>query len=96
MLLVCVSFREKAFSWKKCIELVFIWEFSSAVSPTSVGGSAAALFVLSQEKLSTAKTTTIVLYSAVQDALFFLVTLLVFFMIFGIGILKKMSKPACS
>ena len=24
------------FSWKKCIELIFIWEFSSAVSPTSV------------------------------------------------------------
>lgn len=79
---------EKAFSWKKCIELVFIWEFSSAVSPTSVGGSAAALFVLSQEKLSTAKTTTIVLYSAVQDALFFLSTLLVFFLIFGIGMIR--------
>ncbi len=79
---------EKAFSWKKCIELVFIWEFSSAVSPTSVGGSAAALFVLSQEKLSTAKTTTIVLYSAVQDALFFLTTLLGFFLIFGIGMIR--------
>ena len=79
---------EGAFSWKKCIELVFIWEFSSAVSPTSVGGSAAALFVLSQEKLSTAKTTTIVLYSAVQDALFFLTTLFGFFLIFGMDMMR--------
>ena len=66
---------DKAFSWKKCIELIFIWEFSSAVSPTSLGGSAVALFVLAQEKLSTAKTTTIVLYSAILDTLFFLTTL---------------------
>ena len=26
------------FSWKKCFELVMMWEFSSAVTPTSVGG----------------------------------------------------------
>ncbi|MCB0624860.1 MAG: flippase-like domain-containing protein, partial [Saprospiraceae bacterium] len=51
----------REFSWRKCIELIFIWEFSSAVSPTSVGGSAVAFFVLAQEKLSTAKTATIVL-----------------------------------
>ena len=74
---------DKAFSWRKCIELIFIWEFSSAVSPTSVGGSAVALFVLAQEKLSTAKTTTIVIYSAVLDALFFISTLFVLYMIFG-------------
>ncbi len=79
---------EKAFTWKKCIELIFIWEFSSAVSPTSVGGSAAALFVLSQERLSTAKTTTIVLYSAVQDAIFFLFTLFGFYLLFGMDMIR--------
>ncbi|NJN77591.1 MAG: hypothetical protein HC803_04080 [Saprospiraceae bacterium] len=42
---------EGEFTWRKCFELIFIWEFSSAVTPTSVGGSAVALFVLSQEKL---------------------------------------------
>lgn len=79
---------DKAFSWKKCIELIFIWEFSSAVSPTSVGGSAVALFVLAQEKLSTAKTTTIVLYSAILDTIFFLSTLPVLFLIFGPEIIR--------
>ena len=43
---------DKQFSWKKCIELIFIWEFSTSISPTSVGGSAVALFVLSQETVS--------------------------------------------
>ena len=79
---------DKAFSWKKCIELIFIWEFSSAVSPTSVGGSAVALFILAQEKLSTAKTTTIVLYSAILDTIFFLGTVPILLLLFGTEIIR--------
>jgi hypothetical protein len=79
---------EGEFSWKKCIELIFIWEFSSAVSPTSVGGSAVAFFVLAQEKLSTAKTATIVLYTVVLDSLFFITSLPVFFLLFGPNMIR--------
>ncbi|MEM9917909.1 MAG: lysylphosphatidylglycerol synthase transmembrane domain-containing protein [Bacteroidota bacterium] len=79
---------DRAFSWRKCVELIFIWEFSSAVSPTSVGGSAVALFVLAQEKLSTAKTTTLVVYTAVLDTIFFMSTLPVLFILFGPRIIR--------
>ncbi len=79
---------EKKFSWKKSIELIFIWEFSSAVSPTSVGGSAVAFFVLAQEKLPTAKTATIVLYTVVLDTLFYISTLLILFLIFGSSMIR--------
>ena len=74
---------EGAFSYTKCIQLIFIWEFSSAVSPSAVGGSAVALFVLSQEKLSTAKTSAIVLYTVVLDTLFFMSTLILLYLIVG-------------
>ncbi len=74
---------EKYFSFKKCIELIFIWEFSSAVSPTSVGGSAVALFVLSQEKLKAAKTTAIVIYTIVLDTIFFVGGLPILLLLFG-------------
>lgn len=77
-----------AFSWWKCIELIFIWEFSSAVSPTSVGGSAVAFFVLSQEKLATAKTATIVLYTIVLDGLFFIGTLPFLYLLFGTDMIR--------
>lgn len=75
------------FSWRKCIELIFIWEFSTAISPTSVGGSAVALFVLSQENLSTAKVATIVIYSIVLDSLFFLIFLPIFVFALGNGVI---------
>ena len=74
---------ERDFAYAKCLRLIFIWEFSSAVSPTSVGGSAVALFVLSQERLSAARTATLVLYTVVLDAAFFVLTLPVLFAVLG-------------
>jgi uncharacterized membrane protein YbhN (UPF0104 family) len=77
-----------AFSWRKSIELIFIWEFSSAVSPTSIGGSAVALFVLAQEKLAAAKTTTIVIYTAILDTIFFIGTVPLLLLYFGPNIIR--------
>lgn len=65
---------ENQFSFKKSIELIFIWEFASAVSPTSIGGTAVALFFLAQEKLKSAKAITIVIYSIVVDSAFFIIS----------------------
>ena len=77
----------KFFSWSKSIELSFIWEFASAVSPTSLGGSAVALFLLAQEKLSSAKTVTLVIYAVIMDSIFFIITIpLLFFTLGPLGI----------
>lgn len=80
---------EKRFSFLKCVQLIFIWEFSSAVTPTAVGGSAVAFFVLSKEKLPLAKTATIVLYTVVLDTLFFILTIPVLYMLIG----PEMIRP---
>ena len=60
---------QKHFSFRKCIELVLIFEFSLSITPTTIGGSAVSLFVLTQERLSAARTTTIVLYKVVLDTI---------------------------
>lgn len=78
-----------ALSWPKCIELIFIWEFASAVSPTSLGGSAVAFFILGNEKkLSLAKATTVVLYTIVLDGFFLLATLPILFVVIGPTIMR--------
>lgn len=74
---------DNAFSWPKAIELIIIWEFSSAVSPTSVGGAGVAFFLLAQEKLSGAKTISVVLYSMVIDTIFFVLYLPLLYFILG-------------
>ena len=83
---------ERDFSFRKCVELVFIWEFSSAVSPTSVGGSAVALFVLSQEKLSAGRTASLVLYTIVLDTAFFVLNLTLLYLVFGPGMVRPGAR----
>lgn len=79
---------QKAFSWWKSIELIAIWEFASAVSPSAVGGSTVAFFILAQEKLPVAKTTMIVLYTIMLDGFFFIVTIPVLYALFGSSIMR--------
>lgn len=74
---------DNEFSWPKSIELIVLWEFASAVSPTSIGGSGVALFMLAQEKLSSARTVSVVLYSMVIDTIFFVVSVPLFYLILG-------------
>ena len=78
----------KAFSWVKSMELIVIWEFASSVSPTHIGGSAVALFLLAQEKISGAKTVSVVLYSMVIDTIFFIVSLPLLYFILGPMIIR--------
>ncbi|MCH2044584.1 MAG: flippase-like domain-containing protein [Saprospiraceae bacterium] len=79
------------FSWRKCFELIMMWEFSSAVTPTNVGGAAVAMFAITQEKLPGGRTTMLILYTVVVDTFFFLSALLLFFGIFG----AIMIQPGC-
>ena len=74
---------DKAFSFWKCIELIVIWEFSSAISPTSVGGAGVAFLLLSQERLPGEKTVTAVLYTMVLDTLYLLIGIIVQVVILG-------------
>ena len=71
------------FTFKHSVELVTIWEFASAISPTSIGGSAVAVFFLSQEKISAAKAVSIVLYTVIIDTIFFLISIIGLYIIFG-------------
>jgi hypothetical protein len=71
------------FSWKKCLELIVIWEFSGALTPTSKGGPFVMLFVLTQEKVSAGKTAAAIFYTMICDSGFFVLTLPILLAIYG-------------
>jgi glycosyltransferase 2 family protein len=77
------------FSWRKAIELIFIWEFSAALTPTSKGGPFVMLFVLNKENLSSGKTAAVILYTVICDAIFFTLMFPIFVTFFG----PKMIQP---
>lgn len=70
------------------IELIFIWEFSTTISPTSLGGSAVAMIFLSQENLKTSKAVTIVLYTIVLDTLFFIISVPILLGTLGFNVIR--------
>lgn len=71
------------FSWKKCLELIVLWEFSGALTPTSKGGPFVMLFVLTQEKLPAGRTAAAVFYTLVCDSGFFVLLLPFLLLLYG-------------
>jgi hypothetical protein len=71
------------FSWRKCAELVVMWEFSGALTPTSKGGPFVMLFVLTREKLSAGRTAAAVFYTMVCDSGFFVLSLPLLLALYG-------------
>lgn len=79
---------QEFFTWWKSFKLIVIWEFASAVSPTTVGGSGVALYLLSKEQLSGAKTITAVLYTMVLDTIYYLTFVPLLFIIIGFEMIR--------
>lgn len=63
----------KNLSWTSSFYSIMLWEFSSAVSPSAVGGTALATIVLMKEGLSFGKSMAYVMTTAILDNMFFLV-----------------------
>jgi hypothetical protein len=60
-------------SWQSSIYIILLWEFASAVTPSVVGGTAVAVFILNREGLSFGKSMAYVMMTALLDNLFFIV-----------------------
>lgn len=59
-------------SWQSSIYIILLWEFASAVTPSVVGGTAVAIFILNREGLSFGKSMAYVMMTALLDNLFFI------------------------
>lgn len=70
-------------SWKQAFDVIMLWEFSSAVSPSVVGGTGPAIFFLYKEGINTGKSTAVVLTAIFLDEVFFIVLVPLLYLIFG-------------
>ena len=72
----------KELSWRRCFEVIFLWEFASSITPSVVGGAPIAIFLVNKEGINLGKATTIVLITSLLDELFFILMVpLVFFLV---------------
>ncbi|MEN8225543.1 MAG: lysylphosphatidylglycerol synthase transmembrane domain-containing protein [Bacteroidota bacterium] len=75
---------DKRISWRHSFDVIMLWEFASSITPSIVGGSAIALFIVNREGISMGRTTAIVMITAMLDELFYITMVPVVILVIGI------------
>lgn len=75
---------ENKLNWRKSFQVIMLWEFASAVTPSAIGGTAVALFIVAKEKLSAGRSTAIVLLTSYFDELFYISMVPLILLVIGI------------
>ncbi|MGE0561393.1 MAG: YbhN family protein [Flavobacteriales bacterium] len=70
-------------SWKNSFNVIMLWEFASAITPSVVGGSGVAMFILNKEGINLGKSTAVVMITAFLDELFYIVMVPIVILIIG-------------
>lgn len=60
-------------SWTSSIYVILLWEFASAVTPSAVGGTAVAIFILLKEGINLGKSIAYTMLTAILDNMFFVI-----------------------
>ncbi len=64
---------DRQLTWTRSIYVIILWEFASAVTPSVVGGTAVAMFILNKEGIKMGKAIAYVMVTAILDNLFFVI-----------------------
>ncbi|OFY59883.1 MAG: hypothetical protein A2V50_01870 [Bacteroidetes bacterium RBG_19FT_COMBO_42_10] len=82
---------ENDLTWRQAFRVIMLWEFTSAISPSTVGGTALAVVFVHKEEISVGRSTSIVLATSFLDELYFVIMLPVILLIIGGDILFTTS-----
>ena len=74
---------DKDLSWKQAFRVIMLWEFTSSISPSTIGGTAVAVVFLHKEGISVGKSTAVVLATSFLDELYFVISLPLLILIVG-------------
>lgn len=74
---MCWRFRtltDRTLSWRNALKVTMLCEFTSTITPTSVGGGALSMIFLNREGLNWGRATTITMTTLLLDELFFVIS----------------------
>ncbi len=60
-------------TWKKAFNIIMLWEFTSAITPSAIGGTGLAVYYVHKEALSVGKSTAVVMATSFLDELYFII-----------------------
>jgi uncharacterized protein (TIRG00374 family) len=82
---------ENNLKWIQAFRVIMLWEFTSAITPSTVGGTAVAVVFIHKEGISVGRSTSIVLATSFLDELYFVIMFPLILLIVGGDILFTTS-----
>lgn len=70
-------------SWRNSFDTIMLWEFASAITPSVVGGSGVAVYIVHKEGVELGRSTAVVMVTALLDELFYIIMVPVIIAIVG-------------
>ncbi|GAO30046.1 lysylphosphatidylglycerol synthase transmembrane domain-containing protein [Geofilum rubicundum] len=70
-------------SWRKTFNIVMLWEFTSAITPSSIGGTSVAIFFINKEGIRLGRSTAVVMVTSFLDELYFIITFPLILLLIG-------------
>lgn len=78
-------------TWRQAFRVIMLWEFTSAITPSTVGGTAVAVVFIHKEGINVGKSTAVVLATSFLDELYFVIMFPLILLIVGGEILFSTS-----
>lgn len=72
-------------SWRHSFDTIMLWEFASAITPSVVGGSGVAIYIVNKEGVGLGRSTAVVLSSAMLDELFYILMVPIIILLVGLS-----------
>lgn len=82
---------ENDLTWRQAFRVIMLWEFTSAVTPSTVGGTAVAVVFIHKEGISVGRSTSIVLATSFLDELYFVIMFPLILLLVGKDVLFTTS-----
>lgn len=60
-------------SWRQAFRVIMLWEFTSAITPSAIGGTSVAVLYVTKEGISVGRSTSVVLTTSFLDEMYFVI-----------------------
>ena len=74
-------------SWRQAFRVIMLWEFTSAITPSAVGGTSVATLYIHKEGLNVGRSSAIVMMTSLLDELYFVLMFPLLILLVGSGAL---------
>lgn len=84
---------DQTFSWRQAFRIIMLWEFTSAITPSAIGGTSVAILYLNKEGLKVGRSSAVVMSTSFLDELYFILMFPLLIIFLDINQLFMITSP---